>query len=104
MAAGLLNNNKPSPFTHGQESPELTLANLDQLTLITFLFVDTTPEPLQYLSLEESDELQDNIITSLFKTSKSTSSEEDQGVTKPVSVPAELDLVHESIDSCLVVS
>ena len=50
------------------------------------------------LTLHVPDQFQDNLITSFLKTSKSTSSEEDLGVTQMVSISGELNLVHQSID------
>merc|ERR1711963_258227 len=58
---------------------------------------------LENFSLDESDPFDDQVITSLLKTSKSSSSEEDKSVSQPVSLPVKSSLVHESIGSNLVV-
>merc|ERR1711963_522390 len=58
---------------------------------------------LENFSLDESDPFDDQVITSLLKTSKSSSSEEDKSVSQPVSLPVKSNLVHESIGSNLVV-
>merc|ERR1711963_765474 len=58
---------------------------------------------LEDFSLDESDPFDDQVITSLLKTSKSSSSEEDKGVSQPVSLPVKSNLVHEGIGSNLVI-
>merc|ERR1712012_1205990 len=102
--SGLLDDDEPSPLSHGHVLPEVALSNLDQLTLISLLLIDDSSSPLEHLSLDEADPFDDQVITSLLKTSKSSSSEEDKGVSQPVSVSGEVDLVHESVDSSLVVA
>merc|ERR1711963_770833 len=58
---------------------------------------------LENFSLDESDPFDDQVIASLLKTSKSSGSEEDKGVSQPVSLPVKSNLVHEGIGSNLVV-
>merc|ERR1711963_455123 len=58
---------------------------------------------LEYFSLDESDPFDDQVITSLLKTSKSSSSEEDKGMSQPVSLTVKSNLVHEGIGGNLVV-
>merc|ERR1711963_1172197 len=58
---------------------------------------------LEDFSLDESDPFDDQVITSLLKTGKSSSSEEDKGVSQPVSLPVKANLVHEGICCDLVV-
>merc|ERR1711963_257564 len=58
---------------------------------------------LEYFSLDESDPFDDQVITSLLKTSKSSSSEEDKGMSQPVSLTVKANLVHEGICCDLVV-
>merc|ERR1712012_1462220 len=102
--SGLLDDDEPSPLSHGHVLPEVALSNLDQLTLISLLLIDDSSGPLEHLSLDEADPFDDQVITSLLKSSKSSGSEEDKGVSQPVSVSGEVDLVHESVDSGLVVT
>merc|ERR1712012_1100676 len=101
--SGLLDDDEPSPLSHGHVLPEVALSNLDQLTLIPLLGVHLTSDSLEHLSLDETNPFDDQVITSLLKTSKSSGSEEDKSVSQPVSVSGEVDLVHESVDSSLVV-
>merc|ERR1719151_175925 len=101
---GLLDDDKPSPLSHGHVLPEVSLGNLDQLPLVSLLLVNSTSYPLEDLSLGHSDPFDDKLITSLLKTGKSSGSEEDEGVSQPVSVTGEVDLVHEGVDSGLVVA
>merc|ERR1711963_704348 len=58
---------------------------------------------LEDFSLDESDPFDDQVITSLLKTSKSSSSEEDKSVSQSVSLSVKSNLVHEGIGSNLVV-
>merc|ERR1712012_542739 len=102
--SGLLDDDEPSPLSHGHVLPEVALSNLDQLTLISLLLIDDSSGPLEHLSLDEADPFDDQVITSLLKSSKSSGSEEDKGVSQPVSVSGEVDLVHESVDCSLVVA
>merc|ERR1719394_35582 len=98
-----LNDDKPSPFSHGHVLSEVSLANLDQFSLISLLGKDLSSGPLEDLSLDESDPFDDQVITSLLKTSKSSSSEEDKSVSQPVSLTVKSNLVHEGIGGNLVV-
>merc|ERR1719225_288080 len=100
----LLDDDKPSPLSHRQVLPEVPLGNSDQLSLISLLLVDRSTDPLEDFSLDLADPFDDEVITSLLKTGESTGSEEDKGVSQPVSLPAEADLVHESIGGSLVVA
>merc|ERR1719394_1620276 len=98
-----LDDDKPSPFSHGHVLSEVSLANLDQFSLIPLLGKDLSSGPLEYFSLDESDPFDDQVITSLLKTSKSSSSEEDKGMSQPVSLTVKSNLVHEGIGGNLVV-
>merc|ERR1719312_2455627 len=89
---------------HGKELPEVPLADLDQFSLVSPLGVLLSADPLEDFSLQESDPFDDQFITALLKLGKSTSSEEDKGVAKPVSLTVKGDLVHQSIDCSLVVA
>merc|ERR1719471_122442 len=100
----LLDDDEPSPLSHGHVLPEVPLGDLDQLSLIPLLFVDSGSDSLEDLSLDHSDPLEDELITSLLETSQSSGSEEDEGVSQPVPVTGELDLVHQSVHSGLVVA
>merc|ERR1719412_1025723 len=99
----LLDENKPSPVSAGQILAEVPLSNLDQLPLVELLLVDISTDPLQHLTLDEAHPLDDQLVTLLLKASKGTSTEEDKGVSEPVSLAVEGNAVHESIDSGLVV-
>merc|ERR1719445_473996 len=99
----LLDDDKPSPFSHGHVLSEVSLSNLDQFSLVSLLFIDGISGPLENFSLDESDPFNDQVITSLLKTGKSTSSEEDKSVSKPVSLPVKANLVHEGVRCNLVV-
>merc|ERR1719394_2244199 len=98
-----LDDDKPSPFSHGHVLSEVSLANLDQFSLISLLGKDLSSGPLEHFSLDESDPFDDQVITSLLKTSKSSSSEEDKGMSQPVSLTVKSNLVHEGIGGNLVV-
>merc|ERR1719394_1286866 len=98
-----LNDDKPSPFSHGHVLSEVSLANLDQFSLISLLGKDLSSGPLEYFSLDESDPFDDQVITSLLKTSKSSGSEEDKSMSQPVSLTVKSNLVHEGIGGNLVV-
>merc|ERR1719166_897383 len=100
----LLDDDEPSPLSHGHVLPEVPLGDLDQLSLIPLLFVDSGSDSLEDLSLDHSDPLENKLITSLLETSQSSGSEEDEGVSQPVPVTGELDLVHQSVHSGLVVA
>merc|ERR1719166_170389 len=100
----LLDDDEPSPLSHGHVLPEVPLGDLDQLSLIPLLFVDSGSDSLEDLSLDHSDPLEDELITSLLETSQSSGSEEDEGVSQPVPVTGELNLVHQGVHSGLVVA
>jgi len=99
-----LDNDKPSPFSHGHILPEVALADLDEFSLISALAETCILDAFVDLSLQVSDQFIDNVVTSFLKLSKSTSSEEDQSVSKTVPLPIELNFVHESIDSSFVIT
>merc|ERR1719410_1927454 len=82
----LLDDDKPSPFSHGHVLPEVPLGNSDQLPLISLLLINRSTDPLEDFSLDHSHPFDDKVITSLLKTGKSTSSEEDKGMSQPVSL------------------
>ena len=52
----LLDDNEPAPVSHLHVLAELPLGDLDQLALIVLLLVNCSADPLQGLSLEESDQ------------------------------------------------
>merc|ERR1719422_518531 len=99
-----LDDDKPSPLSQGHVLPEVPLGNIDQLPLVPLLGIDHSTVSLEHLSLDLADPFDDKVITGLLKTGKSTSSEEDKGVSQPVSVPGEADLVHESVGGGFVVA
>merc|ERR1719412_287017 len=99
----LLDEDKPSPVSAGQILAEVPLSNLDQLPLVELLLVDISADPLQHLTLDEAHPLDDQLVALLLKASKGTSTEEDKGVSEPVSLTVEGNSVHESVDSGLVV-
>merc|ERR1719412_1450515 len=101
---GLLDDDKPSPVPHLQILPEVPLANLDQLSLVSLASINPASDPLQHLTLDEAHPFDDEVITSLLKLGKRSGSEEDKGVSQPVSLPVESNLVHESIGGGLVVA
>jgi len=101
---GLLDDDKPSPFSHGDILSELPLADNNELSLSTLLLIDNISHSLEDLTLHVTNKLQDNVISGLLKHSKSTSTEEDKSVTKTISFPGEVDLVHQSVGSSLVVT
>merc|ERR1712012_398309 len=67
--SGLLDDDKPSPFSHGQVLSEVSLSNLDQLSLVSLLLINSSSGSLEDFSLDESDPFDDQVITSLLKTS-----------------------------------
>merc|ERR1719336_3549149 len=99
-----LDDDEPSPLSQGHVLPEVPLGNIDQLPLVPLLGVDHSTVSLENLSLDLADPFDDEVIASLLKSGKSTSSEEDEGVSQPVSVPGEADLVHKSVGGGLVVA
>merc|ERR1712117_302661 len=92
--SGLLDDDKPSPFSHGHVFSEVSLSNLDQFSLISLLLIDTGSCPLEDFSLDESHPFDDQVISGLLKASKSSSSEEDKSVTQSVSLSVKSNLVH----------
>merc|ERR1711868_100175 len=102
-SSGLLDDNKPSPVSHLEVLSEVPLGNLDELSLVSLHGINSAADSLQDLSLDESNPFDDQVITSLLKLGKSTSSEEDKGVSKPISLSVKSNLVHESIGGGLVV-
>merc|ERR1719471_812563 len=103
QAPGLLDDDEPTPVPHAEELPEVPLGNLDQLPLVELLLVDSSTDPLERLSLDEPDPLDDKLVTLLLQSTKGSSTEEDEGVAEPVPLAVEGNAVHESIDSSLVV-
>merc|ERR1719400_1497 len=103
QAPGLLDDDEPSPVPHAEELPKVPLGNLDQLPLVELLLVDSSTDPLEGLSLDEPDPLDDQLVTLLLKSTKGSSAEEDEGVAEPVPLAVEGNAVHEGIDSRLVV-
>merc|ERR1719367_493768 len=101
--SGLLDDDNPSPISHLKILSEVSLGNLDKFSLISLGSIDSATDPLESFSLDESDPLEDKIITSLLKLGKSSSSEEDKGVSQPVSLSVKANLVHEGIGGSLVV-
>merc|ERR1719204_2474647 len=99
----LLDDDEPSPISHGHVLSELPLADHNKFSLSTLLLIDNIPQPLVDLTLQVPDKLHDDLITSLLKLGQSASLEEDQSVTKTVAVSVEGNLVHKSIDSSLVI-
>merc|ERR1719428_2452764 len=104
QTSGLLDDDEPSPVSHLQVLPEVPLGDLDQLPLISLLSINSSSDSLEDLSLDHSDPLEDEVITSLLKTSQSSGSEEDEGVSQPVPVTGEVDLVHQGVGGGLVVA
>jgi len=102
-SSGLLDDNKPSPVSHLEVLPEVPLGNLDELSLVSLHGINSAADSLEDLSLDHSDPFDDQVVTSLLKLGKSTSSEEDKGVSKPISLSVKSNLVHESICGSLVV-
>merc|ERR1719443_268373 len=101
--SGFLDDDKPSPISHLEILSEVSLGNLDQFSLISLGSINSATDSLESFSLDESDPLEDKIITSLLKLGKSSGSEEDKGVSKPVSLSVKANLVHEGIGGSLVV-
>jgi len=101
--SGLLDDDEPSPVTESHVLSEVPLSNLDELSLVSLLSKLDVLDTLVDLSLEESEPFDDELVTVLLKLGKSSSSEEDKSVSKPISLSWELNLVHESISGGLVV-
>merc|ERR1719277_695359 len=100
---GLLDDDKPSPISHLEILSEVPLSNLDKFSLISLGSIDSATNSLESLSLDESDPLEDKIIASFLKLGKCSSSEEDKGVSQPVSLSVKANLVHKGIGGSLVV-
>merc|ERR1719179_50037 len=66
QAPGLLDDDEPSPVPHAEELPEVPLGNLDQLPLVELLLVHSSTDPLERLSLDEPDPLDDKLVTLLL--------------------------------------
>merc|ERR1719204_1816642 len=104
QTSGLLDDDEPSPVSHLQVLPEVPLGDLDQLSLISLLSINSSSDSLEDLSLDHSDPLEDEVIASLLETSQSSGSEEDEGVSQSVPVTGEVDLVHQGVSGGLVVT
>ena len=57
--ASLLNDDKPAPISHLHVLAELPLGDLDKLTLIVFLSVNESADPLEGLALNHPDQFED---------------------------------------------
>merc|ERR1719297_568439 len=101
--SGLLDDDEPSPVSESHVLSEVSLGNLNQLSLISLLGVSLSLDSHVHLTLDHSQPFQDKFISLFLKLGKSSSSEEDKSVSKPISISGELDLVHESIGGDLVV-
>merc|ERR1711971_1160309 len=84
--------------------PEVPLGNLNQLPLIPLGGVHLATDPLEDLTLDHSDPFDHEVITSLLELGKSSSPEEDQGVSQPVSLTVKGNFVHEGVGGGLVVA
>merc|ERR1712180_203146 len=94
---------EPSPLPHGNVLSKLSLSNLDELSLVKLLPVDSTTDPLEHLTLKIAEKAKHDIVSALLKEGKGTSPEEDESVSQPVAFSGELDLVHEGVGGDLVV-
>merc|ERR1719192_591458 len=74
------------------------------LSLVSLASINLASDPLQHLTLDEAHPFDDEVITSLLKLGKRSGSEEDKGVSQPVSLSVESNLVHESVGGGLVVA
>jgi len=83
---GLLDDDEPSPVSERHELPEVPLDNLHKLPLVPLLGKALPCNGTKDFTLQPSDQLQDNTITSLLKASQSSSPEEDLGVSKTIPV------------------
>merc|ERR1719458_109969 len=79
-APGLLDDHKPSPVPAGQVLSKLPLGNLDQLPLVKLLCVHLAADPLEDLTLDETDPLDDQLVTLLLETTEGSRTEEDKSV------------------------
>ena len=66
-----------TPISKINEHSELSLTDPDELPLVSPLDPVPVLHPLEHLSLQLSNELQDNAVSDLLKESKSTCSKED---------------------------
>merc|ERR1712128_34532 len=89
----LLDNDEPSPISHGKELSEVSLGNLDKFTLVSPLLIPPGASSFENFSLKESKPFDHKPIASLLKTCESTSSEEDQCVSEPIPLPVKCNLV-----------
>merc|ERR1719471_2057153 len=71
--------------------------------LVMLDLVHLSPNVSIAVTLHPSDKLEYNLITSLLKSSKSTSPEKDLGVTQAISLSGEFNLVQQSICASLVI-
>ena len=76
---------------------------LDEFSLVPLLVKQRNLDFLEAFTLEIPEKFQHNVITSFLKDGKSSSSEEDHGMAKPIALAAELNLVHKGIDSSFVI-
>merc|ERR1719273_1472308 len=65
---GLLDEDKPSPASQLHVFAEVPLGHDQQLPLVPLLEIGCILDPLQDLSLEEANQLKDNVVTSLLET------------------------------------
>ena len=108
-----MDDHKPAPVPHAHVLPEVSLADLDQLTLVSFLAKDVAADSFQNFALDLSDKFYHQLVPFFLKSSQCAGPEEDNGVslncnmklsdnpaflTEPVSLAVKVDLVHESID------
>merc|ERR1719376_53219 len=101
--SGLLNDDKPSPVSESHILSEVTLSNLNELPLISFLLINLCFYVFVCLTLQHSQKLDDNVIPCFLKTSKGPSSEELKGMAKTISLTIKANLVHQGISSYLII-
>merc|ERR1719233_1777531 len=101
--SGLLDDNKPTPVSESHILSEVTLGNLNELPLISFLLINLCFDVFVCLTLHHSQKLDNNVISCLLKTSKGTSSEEHKGMAKTISLTIKANLVHQGICSNLII-
>ena len=78
---GLLDDHKPAPVPHAHVLPEVSLADLDQLTLVSFLAKDVAADSFQNLALYLSDKFYHQLVPFFLKSSQCAGPEEDNGVS-----------------------
>ena len=66
---GLLDNHKPAPVPHAHVLPEVSLPDLDQFALVSFLAKDIAADSFQNLTLYLSDEFYHQLVPLLLKSS-----------------------------------